>query len=150
MLERVQGDGEHGGGYDICLDSVRLPAEAATELPGRGRTTDLVVPASPQADSQHQGGAPSMRTRTLTTWAVAIGCLLAPLAAYSQSLGDAAAAESRRRATARPAGGVSTQTGSQTTSTKTNNTTSTSSTSTSGRSSTSSTASSGGSTAQGG
>src|SRR5262245_32420324 len=145
MLERVQGDGAHGGGYDICLDSLRLPAEAATQLPGRGRTKDLRVPASQQADSQHQGGAPSMRTRTLTTWAVAVCCLLAPLAAYSQSLGDAAAAESRRRATA--TGGVSTRTGSQTTSTKTNNTTSTSSTSstsTSGGSSTSSTTSSGG------
>jgi hypothetical protein len=133
MLERLQGDEAHGGGYEICLHSRRLPAEAATTQPGRGRTSDLRVRAHQQRDSEHQGGAPSMRIRSLTIWAVAV-CLLAPLSAYSQSLGAAAAAESRRRAAARGTGGVSTQSGQQTTSTNTSSssTSSTSSTSSSG------------------
>jgi hypothetical protein len=70
-----------------------------------------------------------MRIRTLTR-ATAVLCLLAPLSVLGQSLGDAAAAESRRRAATRRTSNVSTQPAQQTTSTSTSNTSQSSSTST--------------------
>src|SRR5262249_40009141 len=53
-----------------------------------------------EPDSEDRRGAPSMGMRSQTTWVYTISllCVLTPNGSFGQSLGDAAAAEGKRRA----------------------------------------------------